>query len=185
MNRKDINILVEEILFSPYAYSKKLCKTIIDDYDYFDNVGGVLKEENVKTLIQRSKKRKEISKILPKILYFSDEHTISDAIFTMLCSYPKKRYRNSLLTSIAHCKISFYQLHEICKRRICLEAFASLLDVYVENECFTVLDLQKLIEDNAEYLSAIDLKQVLKDYTSTGPKRNFLERLCSAPANGH
>lgn len=95
MKMRDINILAEKILYSAETDGEELCKSILENYDFFDDVCGILREENARALIQQSTMREKTEALLSQILYFSDEHTISDTVFKMLCDYPKRKARNS------------------------------------------------------------------------------------------
>lgn len=172
----EINQIVSELLAETTEYHP-LCDAISRDYDYFESVYGTLTQENAILLIQQSLLQKNLFSILSCALYFSDSQTISNAVFKSICSYPGAKKQKTLLKSIAHCPISFYQLQEICKRKICVEAFASLVVLYVQNPCFTVWDLQKLVGENMDFLVAIDWKGVLRDCAIDNHKREYIKTI--------
>ncbi len=174
---ENINSLVKKIISYSSTDRKALCIQLFSDWDLFETFSGTLTEANALDLIKRSLYQHEVAVILPNILQFSDSHTISERVFSTLCRYPNRKLRKSLLISIAHCKISFYQLHEICRRKICVEAFASLLDMYVALDVFTIDDLKKLISDNQWCVRAINFRLILDNGISTSGKRLFIETL--------
>lgn len=174
---ENINILAERIINANAFERKTLCNWLDEDWDIFDTFSGTLTEGNAFKLIKRSRYQREITLILPHMLRFSDSHTISERVFSSLYRYPNKSRRNSLLVSIAHCPISFYQLQEICKQKICVEAFAALFDMYVANDVFTVDDLKKLVADNKWCVRSVNYHAVLEDGIVSGEKKAFVERL--------
>lgn len=174
---ENINSLAERIINANASERKILCNWLDEDWDIFDTLSGTLTEGNAFKLIKRSRYQSEITLILPHMLKFSDSHTISERVFSSLCRYPNKRCRNSLLISIAHCPISFYQLQEICRRKICVEAFAALLDMYAANDIFTVDDLKKLVADNKWCVRSVNYHAVLEDGIISGEKKAFVEML--------
>ena len=174
---EDINIVAERIINANTSERKTLCNWLDEDWDVFDAFSGTLTEGNAFKLIKRSRYQREITLILPHMLKFSDSHTISERVFSSLCRYPNKRRRNSLLISIAHCPISFYQLQEICRRKICVEAFAALFDMYAANDFFTVNDLRKLVADNKRCVRSVNFYAVLEDGIVSGEKKAFVEML--------
>ena len=74
-----------------------------------------------------------------------------------------KKCKKTLLVSLSHCKLSIYQLIYICELKICAEAFAQLLDIYLLEDCFTVYDLHKLLIDNHKYVKCIDFPNLFSD----------------------
>lgn len=52
MKMQDINILAEKILYSAETDGEELCKSILENYDFFHAVCGILREENARALIQ-------------------------------------------------------------------------------------------------------------------------------------
>lgn len=174
---EDINILAERIINANASERKTLCNWLDEDWDIFGTLGGTLTENNAFKLIKRSRYQREITAILPHMLQFSNSHTISERVFSSLCRYPNKSRRNSLLVSIAHCTISFYQMQEICRRKICAEAFAALFDMYVANNIFTVDDLRKLVADNKWCVRSVNFHAVLEDGIVSGEKKTFVEML--------
>lgn len=174
---ENINILAERIINANVSERKTLCNWLNEDWDIFDAFSGTLTEGNAFELIKRSRYQREITVILPHMLQFSDSRTISERVFSSLCRYLNKRCRNSSLVSIAHCPISFYQMQEICRRKICAEAFAALFDMYVANNIFTVDDLRKLVADNKWCVRSVNFHAVLEDGIVSGEKKTFVEML--------
>lgn len=124
-----------------------------------------------------SKHQREIAMILPRMLEFSDSRTISERVFSALCRYPGKKRRNSLLTSISHCRISFYQLQEICKQKICVEAFAALLDMYISYDIFSLDDLKKLCSENETFVCTINFRSLINEGITSLEKKEFAEAM--------
>lgn len=182
MNKLDIN-LIAEIVLDFHHFEKASSKIYLED-DCFDKVTGFLSSENAKKLIQGSKKSKIIKRLLPQFFYFCNTDTISDQVFTMIKHYSNSKIRKSLYTSISHCDLSLYQLQHINDKILCLEAFAKLLDYYLHYDCFTYLDLDRLLKNKTSLIRGIDWssfctksinlqkQEVLRNYVLIDEKRS-------------
>ena len=131
--------------------------------DYFnDEIYGIVKKDILLDFLKLSK-NSNLKKVLPFILSFSDKDSISTEVFEFIIKQFGRKERKSMLISLAHCNISFYQLTFIAKEKICFEAFAALLNMYLGNDCFSLYDLQNLIEENYCYLNTLDIDGISRD----------------------
>lgn len=173
MKKMDINEIAETILLSPKKRKRELCREILEDVDYFDNVSGVLSEANARALLQQGTGEKTVAELLTWIFEFCDENTISDEVFRGICRYRRKT-RYSIFVTISHRKLSFYQLSYINNHADCLEAFAALLCAYATNPCFTVSDLRMLVEKRPKGLLGINLDEMLREESVPQEKADYL-----------
>lgn len=153
---------------------------LFNDYDYFDDVQGYLSEENALAIITESYGRSEIRQILPQMFYFSNVSTISETVFTAIMSYGAKKIQRDILIALSHCRISFYQLDIICREKICMEAYAALLDIYLNERCFSAVDLSLLLRENTEYINAIAWDMVLSSKDLEQDKRETIQEYLSS-----
>lgn len=175
MHIKEINELARFIL-SCFNMRTSL-GGLLADLDYFDDVYGFLSEENAVSLIRQSKWNHCVASLLPQLFQFSNEYTISDAVFEMLKAYPHKKIQKSIFISLAHCSISLYQLQYISQQKVCVEAFAALLDIYLEEKCFSCIDLKKLLADNAAFVPGIDWENILRNGKLDDAKREVVKAI--------
>ena len=145
----------------------------LEEYQIFKNIDGIIRADILNEIIDYSISHKCIRNVLRDILEYCNHSSVTPEIFDKIAKYPHKKMRKDLLISLAHCSLSIYQLWYICKKNICFEAFAQLLDIYLINDCFTVYDLNELLEKNKKYLKAIDFTSIYKDIITTDAKKNL------------
>lgn len=151
-----------------------LCK-VTDNWDYFDELDGILSETNAFHLIELGKQNKIVLDLLPQLFMFCNCSTISDTVFSQIQSYPCEGIKRSIFISLSHCQISLYQLQYICSQKVCFEAFATLLDVYLLNDCFFVYDVVYLLNTNREYLRCINWDSIFDNQRYTFEKEAALK----------
>lgn len=172
MQEKEINALAQYILSYSGDYSE--LEEVLISLDFFDEVYGFLSEENAIALITKSQEHNDMGWLLPQLFYFADANTISEVVFSMILSFKMKDVRRNILIALAHCNISFYQLEFICREKICIEAFATLLASYLVCNCFSTIDLSKLLSENVALLGGIAWDKVLENNNLDSNKRNIL-----------
>ncbi len=125
--------------------------SIIPEYCKFE---GNLNEKTLLQFLKYCKKNKLATFLLPQILYYSNQETISVENFKIILTFPRKQ-RMTLLNVLAHCPIAIYQLEYINNRIESPEAYCQLLNIYC-NHPFTVFDLENFLYNNKQgcrYLS--------------------------------
>lgn len=158
--------------------SRKLESEKFDDNpwneEFWGNIDGVPQSLYLVKILLFGKKHRSINCLLPKIFEFCDKNSIDDTVFDAVKHYPLRKVRNNIFISIAHCSLSFYQYNYINSLKICIEAFAALLDIYICNECFSAYDLEKLLNDNRDFIAGIDIPKILSDCDISLEKRSIL-----------
>ena len=178
MQLKEINEIAKSLL--SHSDITSIFSDLFEDYDYFDDVYGYLSEENALALIIESYRRSEIQQMLPQMFYFSNIFTVSETVFTAIMSYSEKVIQRDILLALSHCSISFYQLDIICREKICMEAFAAMLDIYLIERCFSAVDLSILLRENTEYINAITWDLILSNKKLERKKRDTIQEYLSA-----
>lgn len=139
----DINKIILAILKSPWKYFNIIQKAE-DDIRYFRNTyEGLVEEEIFVSLIAQSRNDGYIERFLSALIVSADPQEITNVVFSALLRY-KGEFRRSILTGLAHCPLSYYQLIALNKLRID-EALYQLIKLYVSYDCFTTFDLQELL----------------------------------------
>lgn len=119
--------------------------SIIKEYCKYS---GTLDSKLVIELLDSYKQcNNKIKEIIPSILYYSDDKSITCEVFNKIL-HLKKKYCKELLFVLAHCKISFYQLEYINRLQMCDEAFCQLLYTYSFIDAFTTEDLIYFLKSN-------------------------------------
>lgn len=152
----DVNDITEQFLHLRPKERRARFIAIYEDSAFFDDLYGTISAPNIVKLLKMSVWDKYIRYYLTRILEFSDERTITDEVFEKVKRYPWRKASKSFLISIAHCSVSVYQLHYICKKKCCVESFASLLQIYLNNECYSIYDVKCLLVENMCYWKAIN-----------------------------
>lgn len=146
--------------------------------DYIESeVYGYLNSNNLLLLLEKSLTNKKIRSLLPFLLFYCNDKSVTVEVFELIKNYKFRKLKKTLFVSLSHCKLSIYQLMYICEMKICVEAFAQLLDIYLLEDCFTIYDLNKLLIDNPEYVKFIDFSSLFSDEIMTkvnGSKKDFL-----------
>ena len=78
--------------------------------------------------------------MLAELLYLVDADSVTDDNFRQLLRFPGKM-RNTYLSALGHSDLSFYQMLELNRHSLSLEAFSYLLDVVCTDAAFTTGDL--------------------------------------------
>lgn len=159
--------------------SKKLKSQEFDDSpwneDFWGNIEGIPQSLYLVKILRFGKKHRSINCILPKIFEFCNKDSVDATVFNAVKHYPFRKVRNDIFISMAHCPLSFYQYNYINSLKICIEAFAALLDIYIYNACFSVYDLELLLNDNMEFIAGIDIQKILSNSDISSEKRSILK----------
>ena len=121
-------------------------KLIKNGYD-IDSIEGNASPDVLGALIQKAKRNKHLQDLLVGLLPYTDENSITEYNFSLLCSF-RKRTRNAFLSQITHSQLSFCQMADI--NRLCgdFEAFAWLFDTICCHNIFCEEDMLRILKDN-------------------------------------
>ena len=165
----DINVWLKEVLSLETKAFKELLSTNtendeLEKYLVTSTTGFV-----DSTLLEMAISQKRI--VFPewRILLFTiivercNTESISNEVFKKICNIKRKEIKRSLLVAISHIQISFYQVSQIAKMNICIEAFLQLIS-YSFNDCFSIYDLERILEDDVKhFVSYLDLDGLIKE----------------------
>ena len=149
----EVNELVEKL--SDPNYFKYILNKLDEDPDYLDysyikeyrKLDGELTADSARFIIDKLCTNKGWQIIVGCLLFYSTSNTITEEIFSKIM-HLRPSLRHICLESLAHCKLSVYQMEAICKMKRYEESFMQLLDIYLHNDCFTSVDLQVLLSNN-------------------------------------
>ena len=99
-------------------------------------------------------------------------------VFCALAHY-KGKYQKSILTGLAHCNLSYYQLVALNKKRID-EALIKLIDLFFKYDCFSEYDLQMIF---APWQGKIP-KYILEGFTAYNQQKilsTVVEKISNKP----
>lgn len=177
--KKNINEFARQLIEGDVNL-KEFCASLDDAQEYFEeNYEGFLDSSKISTIIDISYNNKDLQYIIGGLLYCSNKDSITDEVFNKLLKFPKAM-RRTVLVSLAHCDISFYQLMKINKMQICTEAFGGLMNHMYTSDAFSAEDILQLLKDS-EYIKLIwkdTFKQLLSlDKKMLSQKNKLLNNL--------
>ncbi len=164
----DVNDLMQHIIIS-VEFCQQLDRHVQEDADILENqVTNTAKASVLLQFVKQVKADFSLLSILESVLMYSiDANSITECVYEEIKSFPKAE-RQTLLIALAHNKISLYQLEEINRMNICTEAFCQLLSAYMSYDCFSAVDVKKLISKSR--ISHYALNRILKEYIITTDK---------------
>lgn len=171
MKKKNVNYVAQKVL----NLEKDVMREIKQDVDFFENVDGELREELACNLLIAAQKNRTIEKYLQSFFWFSNKQTISDRVFQLITEISRSGVQRSIFIALAHCEISFYQMEYIARQKVCFEAFAWMLRNYLLYQCFSVLDVERLMSENLDFLKCIDWEAYLTSNKCPPSKKRIIE----------
>jgi len=152
----DINELAEKIISDKKFRNEVLCRYKQNCY-ILDKVEGSFTASVLQKMLYTSRHSRKLCAILPGMLWYSNEESISDENFQLILSYPQK-IRRKLLFPVSHLRLAFSQLQTINRITGEYEAFAQLFDIICKNDSFNDIDMIYLLRDNkAGYVSEVGI----------------------------
>ena len=161
--KKSISLLIHQ-LNSPFFRCKTAyCRAINDDGYILEHYRkDYVEEDSLIQLLNKSIVCPSIRYLLPDILYFTHEHSITDRVFLVCSKYPG-RYRETLLNLLAHMWLSQTQLNKLTQLIDAPEAFCKLFVLYAENESLDLDTFISFLKMNNNYLKKVDLNGLIKE----------------------
>lgn len=117
--------------------------SVSDDYN-------CISPEVLRLTIQKARYNRIIRQMLPTILAFADNNSLTDENFRMLLRF-RGKYRNTCLSVLGHLDdISFYQMCILNRYPLGYEVFCCLFDKICCYDWFTEQDMLRLLEENPD-----------------------------------
>ena len=154
-DKQEISVLVNELCGKK---SRKRCNEIFalfnNDLMYIDKhyIESEVDEKALLRLLQKSKSSNKIKFFLPDIIFLVNKNSITDKFVDCCIKYPGK-YRNTLITQLAHIWLMPNQLELLNTVLSTPEAFCKLLIIYTFDSCYSAIDLMSLLTNNKSYLA--------------------------------
>lgn len=176
-----ISRLADHIIRLPCRERRRFCNGITNEMLDADNVQfeGAISEEALIRLIRYGYTSAGVRGILSFALLSVTAEEITDAVFQKLLHFPWRKMRETFLMAIAHCPVSVYQLEAICRLQICTESYAQLIWHAAANDCFTLVDVQKIVAENRKFLSVVDYAGLAQNPRVSEEKRQFFADLAA------
>lgn len=115
----DINKLALELQQNQSVRQKIYAQYMNNQDDFFfQNFHGILEEKVLFEYLQHAQKHKKLMKLLPAILCFSTQTTLSARVIRKIQRLPISARRNCVF-SLAHCELSVFKLafcSQLCKK---------------------------------------------------------------------
>lgn len=136
-------------LLSDRAFRKDAYQAFYDRCYQLPELDGVLSSDVLHQLIRKVKTSRTLQSMLAELLYLVDADSVTDDNFRQLLHFPGKM-RNTYLSALGHSDLSFYQMLELNRHSLSLEAFSYLLDVICTDTAFTTGDLIHVLQENKD-----------------------------------
>lgn len=179
----EVNELVKRL--SDKNYLEYVLNKLDEDPDFLDysrikeyrKLDGALTEDSANFIVEQLRADHKWQLLASELLYYATSASITDEVFGKILQL-KPTLKHICFASLAHCKLSFYQMEAICNTHKYDEAFCNLLSVYIHNNCFTTIDLQVFLANNtwAPSFSYAIAETLRTDSDITNDKKAVLER---------
>ena len=136
-------------LLNDRAFRKDAYQAFYDRCYQLPELDGVLSSDVLHQLIRKAKSSRSLQSMLAELLYLVDADSVTDKNFRQLLHFPGKK-RNTYLSALGHSDLSFYQMLELNRHSLSLEAFSYLLDVICTDAAFTTGDLIHVLQENKD-----------------------------------
>ena len=140
---------------------------------YIDEV----EEIKIIKLLKKSKHLHSIRWLIPDIIFLIKEDSITNKVLDYCINY-KGKFRKTLLVQLAHMRLTPEQLIKINNLIDTPEAFCKLVDLYINDDKYSIEGLNELLVSNAKYINEVEylLKSLNKTNKKTKVIRDFLGR---------
>lgn len=184
MNKTTIELLksisLKEIMKMSDTEMNAVCDALFNDDDnddWFEQAGRESSRDTLLALIEKSYSLCGVVGFLGNLLCYVNSKAVTDDVFQKIIKYPSRSTRRSLMISLAHSRISIYQLQYICSKQICTEAFCQLADIINTDSNFTIIDLEHLLNNSKKMVrEAVPIEKYLADDRVSSEKKNMLKR---------
>ena len=141
----DINKLALELQQNQSVRQKIYAQYMNNQDDFFfQNFHGILEEKVLFEYLQHAQKHKKLMKLLPAILCFSTQTTLSARVIRKIQRLPISARRNCVF-SLAHCELSVFQACVLFSIVQEMELFCFILDDMLRKEIYSLADVQLLV----------------------------------------
>lgn len=174
------SITLKEIMKMSDTEMNAVCDALFNDDDnddWFEQAGRESSRDTLLALIEKSYSLCGVVGFLGNLLCYVNSKAVTDDVFQKIIKYPSRSTRRSLMISLAHSRISIYQLQYICSKQICTEAFCQLADIINTDSNFTIIDLEHLLNNSKKMVrEAVPIEKYLADDRVSSEKKNMLKR---------
>lgn len=174
------SITLKEIMKMSDTEMNAVCDALFNDDDnddWFEQAGRESSRDTLLALIEKSYSLCGVVGFLGNLLCYVNSKAVADDVFQKIIKYPSRSTRRSLMISLAHSRISIYQLQYICSKQICTEAFCQLADIINTDSNFTIIDLEHLLNNSKKMVrEAVPIEKYLADDRVSSEKKSMLKR---------
>ena len=108
------------------------------------NYSGKISESTLIKLIEKSKGELCYQCFLSDLAMCLNEEEVTPKVFDKFISF-RGKYRKSILSGLAHCDLSIYQLNELTKLKVDIESLLNLIRRVLKSSSFSSYDLEMLL----------------------------------------
>ena len=163
--------------FIRYSLQHFISKEIIDvflDFKYKRRKkDGLILESLLLSLIQRADIYENSAIFLGAFAPYLRKEEVTPTVFNSFLQM-KSSNKTSILIGLAHCELSFYQLHLLNQLRIDGNPLMYLLDFYTKQDIFSEYDFQQFLYDNKDQVQNIEYYYSIEKEGLNANKRKIL-----------
>ena len=160
---ESVNVLIDKLLNKKTG--KMYCKVCYDDDSYLMNCyqKDFVEEEKILALLKKGHNNFKMQWVFLNILFYIEPCCITDRIVDKCLHYHGK-FKETLLTQLAHLRLTLKQLMAIHKERKIPEAFYQVFLIMLYSDEYSENDLTAWIMENRENIKKMeDYKTRLKE----------------------
>lgn len=167
-DRSSISEFVQKLNGLFFFAGKEYRSAVTDDCFILENYKRDIVDERILIhFILKSVICPSIRVLMPDILYYTHEHSITDKVFWVCSKYPG-RYRKTLLNLLAHMWLTQDQLYKLNHMIDTPEAFCKLVILYAKNDAIAVDDFTSFLADNKKHLYTVNLSRIIGECNLSG-----------------
>ena len=167
---ESINVLIDKLLNK--KTSKMYCKVCYDDDSYLINCyqKDFVEEEKILALLKKGHNNFKMQWVFLNILFYIEPCCITGRIVDKCLHYHGK-FKETLLTQLAHLRLTPKQLMSIHKEMKIPEAFYQIFLIMLYGDEYSENDLTGWIMENKEYIEELEGYKTRLEKKSVDPMK--------------
>lgn len=158
--KRSINDFCMQLL-QDKAFLRREYQSFVENSYGIDGVQGTVDGEILNRLIRKAKWNRKIRIFLTDILLYADSASMTHENFTRLLRF-RGRIGVTYWSAMGHLNLPYYQLMELNRRPLSLEAFFGLFDAVCRYDCFLEGDMEQILRENRD-LTELALQGCIAD----------------------
>lgn len=172
----DINKIVVDLQLNRHIRKDVFLQYMNSQDDFFAlHYYGNLEERTLFDYLNNVRKHKTLMLLLPEVLRYSSEKTISARVVKRLLRLPK-RMRRTCIHSLAHCELSFFQHCVLLSLSPEMESYTFILECMIKDSTYSLNDVQLLVEYACEISKSV-IDSLISQFTIEKAQQHTEEKI--------